>query len=260
MTFQSQWCAWDQQPLCAAAGEVDAWLLDTRQCSGISDTDLRGLSHWERNRARRFIFQSEAHRFAIGQLRLRTLLGRYGGDGPLRIGFQLSPSGQHLVKASGGIRLAISYAGPYVLYAVAREQSVGAGMSRVNAVDEPSLIAEALLTPNECWSLQRMSPVAQAQAFSQCWSRRSALLQAVKDLPLAALELPDLLAAGPIVSPVPSPCGDTSWTVADLPAAGNCVASIAVEGPLVRLSAWRLVDGGAAPRRTITCLPVAPSI
>ena len=245
MAIHREWCVWDRQSLGVAAGDVDAWLLDTSRCPRISDAEFECLSKWETARAERFIFANEASRYLNGQLHLRTVLSRYAGGDPLKIRLRNSPSGQFFVRASPEIKVVTNHSGRYVLYVVTRHRQAGAGMQRVNAAEEGSLIAENFFSPSECRTLKQMAAIPQAKAFSQCWSRRSALLQVLQNYPLASLELPDLLAEAPFSAVVPSKSGAATWTLTDLPQIQDSVASLAVEGELTRLSTWLVLDHDA---------------
>jgi phosphopantetheinyl transferase len=221
---------------------VDVWLLDTSQCSRIPETEFECFSEWEIARWARFIFESEANRFAAGQLHLRVLLSRYTGGDPLQIRLHGFSPGRLAVYGFPEIGIAASYAGPYALFVITWERQAGAGIQRLNVSEEPSLIAETFFSQSECRTLKQMTAAAQAKAFCHCWSRRTALLQALRNYPLASLELPNLLAEAPFSAMISSKSTGTAWTLADLPPARDCVASLAVEGVVTKLSTWLVLD------------------
>ena len=220
------------------------------------------LSPDERDRADRFHFERDRHRYVIGRGTLRAILGAYLGVPPGSLRFGYGPSGKPFVAEpadAARLQFNLSHAGALALVAVAHVRAVGVDLEQVRALPDRDLISTRFFSALERAALQALAPEARDQAFFACWTRKEALLKAWGD----GLSFPlDRFA----VSLAPGEPARLRWVeggarAADrwqlrclVPAPGY-LGAVAAEGRGWRLRCWTWPgDGVESGRYRRTCL------
>ena len=119
------------------------------------------LSPDERDRADRFHFERDRHRYVIGRGTLRTILGAYLGVPPGSLRFGYGPSGKPFVAEpadAARLQFNLSHAGALALVAVAHGRAVGVDLEQVRALPDRDLISTRFFSALERAALQALAP------------------------------------------------------------------------------------------------------
>lgn len=141
----------------------------------------RSLSADELSRSKRFRFERDRRRYAVGRGTLREILGAYLGASPALLAFAYGSHGKPSLAANWnrpGIRFSVSHCEDVALYALAVERSVGVDLERIRGDVDILGIAEKFFSPREFRELQLLPQRERTEAFFRCWTRREAYLKA----------------------------------------------------------------------------------
>jgi 4'-phosphopantetheinyl transferase len=160
-------------------GEVHVWLLRL----DLPPRNLAELRHilndQERQRAARFHFEGDSHRFIAAHGQLRILLGRYLAREPGTVAFQESRSGKPCLGGDPGrLRFNLSHSGERALLAVALGREIGVDIERIDREVCLHEIAQRFFSPAEQCSLLACPKEEQREAFFRCWTRKEAFVKA----------------------------------------------------------------------------------
>ncbi len=201
-------------------GEGHVWRValdvDTARRATLAET----LSGEERDRAARFHFDRDRHRFQVARGALRHLLGRYLAVDPRRVEIRLLPGGKPILGTGDDVplRFNVSHSGPLALIALARGREVGVDLEAERPLSDMTSLAESTFSPVEVAAWRALAPADRPAAFFQAWTRKEAFLKATGEGLLRALDSFDV-ALGP----------------------GEPARLLRVEGPPGELERWRLV-------------------
>ncbi len=201
--------------------EVDIWSWR------LEGGDSEVLSPDERHRAARFVFDRDRDRYVAGRAGLRTILGRYLGQPPERVGFSYGAHGRPDVADS---TFNLSHTGDLAALAVLRDPAMELGLD-IEAVRPIEMaVAEAHFASSEMAELRALPEAERVAAFHRCWTRKEAYLKA-RGRGLTT----DLQSFGVTLAPWRPPrltfChGDEAadWTLRDLDVAPGVAGALAV--------------------------------
>ncbi|SPF51878.1 Phosphopantetheinyl transferase [Candidatus Sulfopaludibacter sp. SbA4] len=168
------------------------------------------LSDDERERARRFRFERDRHRFIASRGWLRVLLGRYLQTESAALCFGYGPKGKPYVE--GGPHFNLSHSGGMALLAICAEEEVGVDLEAIREIDDAEAIARRHFAPDEIARWLAAPPALRTKVFFDCWTRLEAVAKASGEGLAAAL-----------------PAGDT-WSLFDVSPSPAYAAALAVRG------------------------------
>jgi len=196
------------------------------------------LSSDERDRAARFHFVRDRHRFIVGRSLLRDLLGRYLGCDPRAVRFGYGPKGKpslagHHVLSRLSFNVSHSHGTAVLAFAFGR--AIGVDIERHPAPDDGDAVASHFFSRDEVRALGSLSATERPSAFLRCWTRKEAYIKARGDglsLPLDSFDVSVAPGARPaLLATRHEPLDAARWSLVDL--THQCpgyVAALAIEG------------------------------
>jgi 4'-phosphopantetheinyl transferase len=139
------------------------------------------LSQEEKARADRFHFVNDRNRFVAARGLLRELLGKYLHQAPAGLEFSYGEHGKPSLSggnASSGLCFNLSHSAGLVVYAIAKERSLGIDVEHIRPESAGEDIAKRYFSAREVSDLQTLPPEARVDGFFHCWTRKEAYLKA----------------------------------------------------------------------------------
>ena len=207
------------------------------------------LDDGERERANRFVFERDRHRYIIAHAGVRTVLGRCLNRSPESLRFTAGPRGKpYLVDAAVDLRFNLSHSGERALLAVSEGQEIGIDIEKHRPI-EIDLLARRFFAPAESDALHALDSSDQIPAFFRCWTRKEAFIKAIGDglfgYPLDGFEVsvaeddsPQLLR-----SCTADPDAVARWRIVSLPVEPGYAAALAAGAGEWRIVRWSEPDG-----------------
>lgn len=159
------------------AAPLDLWLLHFAQ--KIDDDALSWLSVEERQRAARFRFTRDRHRYLLAHLAVRWLLAQRTGRPPATLQFMKSPLGKPRIGNAPDLRFSLSYARRMALIGLGNGNDVGVDIEQQQPVPDVSDLAEQLFTPTERAAVRNAATHDEKSLlFLRGWTRKEACLKA----------------------------------------------------------------------------------
>jgi 4'-phosphopantetheinyl transferase len=137
------------------------------------------LSPDERERARRYQFDSDRRRFTTTRSILRFLLCDYLKTTPDRVAFNYGEYGKpSLADPRTEIRFNVSHSGELALIAVAHGREVGVDIELLRPIADQEQLLAANFSSRELAEFRSLPQVSQQAAFFAGWTRKEAYLKA----------------------------------------------------------------------------------
>ena len=176
--------AWCRPPerLELADGEVHVWRARLGNPCRLPPAARSWLSHDEKQRARRFVFDVDRERYETHRCLLRMLLGRYLGVLPEDIRLKENARSKPALQTTDGgptLEFNASHCGGLAVYAFAWRRRVGIDVERVRPGLSERSIAERFFSRGEVRALRALPVHHQEAAFFAAWTRKEALLKAL---------------------------------------------------------------------------------
>lgn len=163
------------------AGDVHVWRL----APGLSHPALEELaaclSTEERDRALRFIFEEDRHRFIVRHAAVRHILGLYLLTTPAELLFHHGIHGKPTLACNrdhANLSFNLSTSCDIAMIAVVRGREIGIDVEKVRPVPEHMHIARRLFAPCEVDYLQEASDGTSTERFFTVWSIKEACAKA----------------------------------------------------------------------------------
>ena len=214
--------------------QVDVWRisLDLEPAS-VQQTEST-LSADESQRAARFHFDKDRHRFLVSHVALRDVLSRYLYIGPGDINFTIGEYGKPAITSDLKLDFNLSHSGDYALIAVAREHKVGVDVENFRTNMEIDKIARRFFSEEENSELLGLPTEQRITGFFNCWTRKEAYIKAHGlglSLPLDSFDV-SLTPNEPTVlrATRPDPQEASHWTLLSLAVEEQYAGAVAVEG------------------------------
>jgi 4'-phosphopantetheinyl transferase len=141
------------------------------------------LSHGGHERARRFVFPADRHRFVRAHAAGRIILSRYTGNAPALLSFVTNAYGRPELSTPVGeppLRFNLSHTHGLITVAVCRRFDVGVDVEY--APDRPTEdllgLASRFFSPLEAASLRRLRSERRGRHFLQIWTLKEAYVKA----------------------------------------------------------------------------------
>jgi 4'-phosphopantetheinyl transferase len=241
--------------------EVHVWRTTLDGARGWIAELKQTLSVEERQRARRFRFETDGMRHIIGRGLLRILIGHCISLPANQLQFEHGPFGKPRLAAGlpVGLEFNVSHSGNLVLIALSWDRALGVDVVQMRTNLATEAIAARFFSPNECGGLATIAVAARNTAFFDCWTRKEAYLKARGDgfsLRLDQFDVSFLPGEqARLLAVRDDPAESCRWFLHALHPGRGYKAAIAVEGAGWKLRCWRwpavaLARDGAVPDRT----------
>ncbi|MFN3647963.1 MAG: 4'-phosphopantetheinyl transferase family protein [Armatimonadota bacterium] len=197
------------------------------------------LSPDERERAGRYHFARDRHRYLTVRGTLRLLLARYVDLAPETLRFRYGPFGKPELEGCPGeidLRFNVSHSGDLGLIALTRGRAVGVDVEQVRPELSYQELADRYFSPAEAAAIRALPAETRRLAFFHCWTRKEAYVKARGDglsRELAAFSVsvaPDEPAA--LLQCASAPDAPSRWSLQTLNLGPGYVGALAVESPL----------------------------
>ncbi|WP_310598871.1 4'-phosphopantetheinyl transferase superfamily protein [Desulfobulbus sp.] len=191
------------------AGEVHdkaiyLYLFDCDQGHCLPPHAYSGLTADEWQRAARFRFDRDRHRFILVRSVLRCLLARCLGIAPGEVRLTCNAWGKPLLcgmKDGEGLAFNVSHTQRLACIALVLGCRIGVDVERIRPVCEYAEIAQSFFTAREFDALKACDAAEQQAFFFSLWSRKEAFLKAAGQglsRALASFDLPPVVALPPL--------------------------------------------------------------
>jgi 4'-phosphopantetheinyl transferase len=193
------------------------------------------LSIDEQDRAGRFHFERDRHRFSAARGALRAILGRYLGIEPRAITFDYGPQGKpSLAMATPWLRFNVSHSKGLALIAISYGRELGVDVEFVRSLARGPRISERFFSPREAEAIRSVPEHLQERAFFACWTRKEAYIKARGgglSIPLDGVEVSvDPREPPALLGVRDDPDGPLSWGMKELLPADGYIAALVAQG------------------------------
>ena len=233
-------------------GEVHLWKLTLNASVERVEELCKLLSKDERNRAAKFCFARDSHRYIIARSILRRILGNYLGRAPTDLEFAYGRRGKPYLKpgtmpnASGTLEFNVTHSGDLALYAVSSNRAVGIDVEQIRNQVDCLQISRHFFAVEEWQKISRLPKVLQNMAFYSCWTRKEAYIKAHGkgfSIPLDAFEVSLVAGEKSLLRSTAWNPGDVErWTMADVSVGTGFAAALVVEGELLSNQCWNITS------------------
>jgi 4'-phosphopantetheinyl transferase len=203
------------------------------------------LAEEDRERAARFKFEGDRHRFIMARACLRTILARYLKTNASGLRFELGPFGKPglaVPRNALDVRFNLSHSHQLALIAITRGRAVGVDVEFMRADFANDEVAAHFFSPREVKQLVRMPAAIKTRSFFNCWTRKEAYIKARGEglsHPLDQFDVsfaPD--APAELLGSRVDPAEVSRWCLEDLSPHPAYAAAVTVEGNFSRLLLW----------------------
>lgn len=167
----------ERRPGAFEPGEIHVWRIDlSAPWDPAGEADLVAT---ELERAARFAFDRDRHRFLHGRRALRRLLGRYAGIEPARLDLRANEHGKPLLDERLGLAFNLTHAGDAALLAVGRGAAIGIDLEEIREKPDLRALARSVFSAAEMQALRDVPDAELALPFYVTWTRKEAYLKAL---------------------------------------------------------------------------------
>ncbi|WKZ47160.1 MAG: 4'-phosphopantetheinyl transferase superfamily protein [Anaerolineales bacterium] len=201
--------------------------------------DENSLSPDERQRAVKFHFDKDRHRYIVSHASLRGILARYLQRAPEGLPFSVNEYGKPFLT-DHELEFNLSHSGDYALIAVTRGRNVGVDVEQIRAEVEIEELARRNFSPREVSELMALPPEQRLSGFYNCWTRKEAYIKAQGlglSLPLDSF---DVSLGEPAILHATRPNADEAaqWTMLPLDVDSGYAGALAVRGNGLDFRFW----------------------
>ena len=203
------------------------------------------LSQDDRERAARFKFEGDRHRFTMARACLRTILARYLKTNAAGLEFDLGPFGKPALAPGRNaldLRFNLSHSHQLALIAITRGREVGVDVEFMRADFANDEVAGLFFSLTEVRQLVQVPAGRKTRSFFNCWTRKEAYIKARGEglsHPLDQFDVscaPD--APAELLDSRVDPAEVSRWSFEDLSPHPAYAAALTVEGNFSRLLLW----------------------
>lgn len=225
------------------ASEIHVWDFPSAVAEPFLSQCRELLSAEERERASRFHFERDAHRFSVTRSRTRSILSAYLQSPARDLRFVYSEHGKPSVpNPPEDIRFNVSHSGDRALVAVALGREVGVDIEQIRTNVEVEQLAEKFFSPTERQFIREQPGEEKLAAFFRCWTCKEAFLKG------QGVGLSRSLASFDVVFgnnrerlvPIRVDSVETRWSLLELETLPGYAAATAVEGSPRTLKVFQL--------------------
>lgn len=207
------------------------------------------LSEDEQQRAARFYFDHDRQHYIVARGLLRALLGHYLKVEPAQLRFTYNAYGKPRLVGQPdqpSLSFNLSHSGGFVLYAFARNRTVGIDVEQMRTNLDYEQMAEHVFSPYERQEFCRLAAEQKPDGFFNAWTRKEAYIKARGlglALPLDQFDVslhPDQPAR--LLKTHSEPLAAEQWSLCALTMGSGYKAALVVEGHAWQLRCWQWPD------------------
>lgn len=152
------------------------WRVDLDVVPGREAAACLSDEEWER--AHRFVFARDRHRFVAAHSALRGALSAHTGIPGAFLDFSHGAFGKPRLVDPVGVRFNLSHSQSVGLIAISMDSEVGVDVELLRHLPDAEALAEMHFTDTELRALKAVAPDERDRAFLRCWTRKEACLKA----------------------------------------------------------------------------------
>ncbi len=164
-----------------AESEVHVWSLSLGLTPAALADAASLLDPAEAERAARFRFERDRHRFIAGRGQLRAILGSCLKADPAGLQFGCGPQGKPVLAGAGSRanwHFNLTHSADLALLALTRCGPVGIDVERIRPMTDAGRLVARFFSPRESAAFQALPAEQQPAAFFNLWTRKEAWLKA----------------------------------------------------------------------------------
>ena len=199
------------------------------------------LSHYECERAQKFLFERDRFTYIITRGLLRIILGTLLHITPCSICFNYGKYGKPVIQFEGEkhIYFNTSHTRGKAIIAVTYISDIGVDIEYIRPLKYGNQILERFFSKEECNEIRSVLPGLQQRVFFTCWTRKEAVIKAVGrglSMPLRCFTVTCTPDDPPKLLNIKWDREKSSdWNLFDIDVGESYSASLAVRGKKVRL-------------------------
>jgi 4'-phosphopantetheinyl transferase len=225
--------------------QVDIWRVFLGREADLVKVTESTLSVDESERADRFHFAADRHRFVVAHVALRNILSRYLNCKPEDLSFSVNQYGKPSLS-DHKLEFNLTHSGDLALIAVTLERKVGVDVERIRSDMELESIASRYFSQGEVSEFLTLHPEQRVAGFFTCWTRKEAYIKAQGvglSLPLESFDVSLIPNESAILRATrPDPQEAARWALLSLDVASGYASAVAVEGAALILSRGQDLD------------------
>lgn len=152
------------------------WRVDLDTAPTPADAACLSDDEWER--ARRFVFARDRHRFIAAHAALRGLLSMHTGIPGAMLDFRAGAFGKPALAEPTDVHFNLSHSQAVALIAISDKAEIGVDLELLRPMPDADTLACAHFTDAERLALAALPPERRDRAFLVCWTRKEACLKA----------------------------------------------------------------------------------
>jgi len=140
------------------------------------------LSEDEKERAARFFFERDRHRYIVGRATLRLLLAGYMDAQPAEIQFGYSPLGKPFIKTKSHrseLQFNLAHSHDRAVYSFSTGGRVGIDIEEIHSMPGMGRFAEFYYSPRECLLFNSLEGHDKLRTFFKIWTCKEAVFKAI---------------------------------------------------------------------------------
>lgn len=154
--------------------ELHTWTLDTTPTERLALARL--MSSDEVERASRFVFDRDRHRYIAARGKLRALLAQFLNCSPTDLQFEYGEYGKPFLKDTARpCHFNLSHSQDIAALAISRDTQLGVDVEKPRPIELE--IADHYFSPAEIAALYRLPPDERNAAFFRCWTLKEAVIK-----------------------------------------------------------------------------------
>ena len=161
----------------AATAHCQLWRADLDSAPTPAAVACLSDDEWER--ARRFVFARDRHRFVAAHAALRSTLAQQTGIPGALLDFTLGAFGKPVLVEPAGLHFNLSHSQSVALIAISDGAEIGVDVELLRPMPDAAALAADHFTAAEQRALASLPPERRDRAFLVCWTRKEACLKAV---------------------------------------------------------------------------------
>lgn len=164
------------------SGEIHVWHFTLDADQHAAERLQSVLAQDERQRAARFHFDRDRHRYITGRAGLRHILAHYLAIEARHVAFRYDTTGKpelNLASGTPSVRFNLSHTRNQALLAITRGRRIGTDIEAIDAQRPRLTEIAATFSTSEQAALAALAPHDRVAGFFRCWARKEAFLKAL---------------------------------------------------------------------------------
>lgn len=215
-------------------GEISVWFAALDELAWGAGEIESFLSIEERERAKRYVFEADGRRFAVGRAVLRIILGHHISLRPAEITFRYNTHGKPVLD-DYELSFNMSRCAGRAVYALTCGRSIGVDIERERDITQMDQLAKRIFSEYEYERFYALPLNIRRNHFFTSWTRKEALVKAMGEGLSAPLHMFDVSASSngspDKIRVIDDSQRDRRWAICDVGQDEGYRVAVAAEWP-----------------------------